>query len=127
MIPFIDLTLFQKYFRALTPEEVETFEVLAGSISDALRQEALDRGYNLDQLIEQGKLLLSVVQITTSDIIARIITQPTDQPTMAGSSMGGGDVVYLSSANGLYIKKQELARLGILKQKIGYIKGLQND
>jgi hypothetical protein len=120
--PYIELTQFEKLFRELSLEERSRFDELKTTVSDTLRQEALNRQQDLDKRIEHGEVLLSTVQQVVSDNIARVLTQPTDQPTLATSNAGGGDVVYIPSGGGVFIKKSELARLGILRQEVRRIK-----
>ena len=61
----------------------------------------------------------------TVDIVARNLNTPTDQQPMSqfsesalGYSVSG---TYLVPGGGLYIKKEELAKLGLKKQRFGVI------
>lgn len=112
-------------WRPLSTEEVERAEALLPIVSDSLRQEALNVGKNLDKMIEDGAVLASVVKSVTVDVVARTLMTPTNETPMTqmsqaalGYSVSG---TYLVPGGGLFIKKSELARLGLRRQKIGVI------
>lgn len=112
-------------WRAMTPEESERAEKLLPLVSDSLRQEALNVGKNLDNMITAGQVLSSVVKSVTVDVVARTIMTPTAGAPMSqvsqsalGYSISG---TYLVPGGGLFIKRSELARLGLRRQKMGVI------
>ena len=109
-------------FRPLTAEERDRAEKLLPVVSDNLRMEAKWRGYDLDAMIESGELLASVAKSVTVDVASRVLLSPTDeapvsqfQQSALGYSVGG---TYLTPGGGIYIKRAELARLGLLRQRI---------
>lgn len=112
-------------WRLLSQEEMERVEQLLPVVSDSLRQEAMNRGRNLDKMIETGKVLGSVVKSVTVDVVARAIMTPTDDvPQTQYSQSGLGYTMsgtFLVPGGGLFIKNAELARLGLRRQKIGVI------
>lgn len=112
-------------FRPLTPEETERATKLIPIVCDSLRQEAKKVKKDLDSMIENGELLENVAKSVTVDIIARTLMTSTNQEPMTqttqsamGYSFSG---TFLNAGGGLFIKKSELSRLGIKKQRYGVI------
>ena len=69
--------------------------------------------------------LANVAKSVTVDVVARVLMTSTDQePATQFSQSALGYTVsgtYLVPGGGLFIKKSELARLGLRRQKIGVI------
>lgn len=112
-------------WRSLTPEEASRAEALLPVVEDSLRQEAYNVGKDLDEMISQGKLQSNVVKSVVVDVVGRALMTPTNETPMTqtsesalGYSVSG---TYLIPGGGLFIKKSELARLGLRRQKIGVI------
>lgn len=109
-------------WRPLTTEEEDRAENLLIIVSDELRLRANDVGKDLDEMIEATPALANVVKSVTCDVVARILMTSTDQePTTQFSQSALGYSVsgtYLVPGGGLFIKKNELARLGLKKQKL---------
>jgi hypothetical protein len=112
-------------WRALTPAEKERAEALLPIISDSLRQEAIKVGKNLDKMVENDLTLVNVVKSVTVDVVARTLMTSTDSEPMTqisesalGYSVSGS---YLIPGGGLFIKKSELARLGLKRQRLGAV------
>lgn len=110
----------ESLFRELTESEKEKATSLLPIVSDSLRQEAINVGKDLDQLIAEGKVLESVVKSVTVDVVARTLMTSTESEPMTqmsqsalGYSVSG---TYLVPGGGLFIKKSELARLGLRRQ-----------
>lgn len=112
-------------WRPLTTEEEDRAENLLIIVSDELRLRAKDVGKDLDQMIEDTPALASVARSVTCDVVARVLMTSTSQePTTQFSQSALGYSVsgtYLVPGGGLFIKKNELARLGLKRQKIGGI------
>lgn len=112
-------------WRQLSPGERERAEVLLPLVSDSLRMEAIKVGKNLDQMIEETPELASVAKSVTVDVVARTLMTPTDETPMTQMTQSGlGYSVsgtYLVPGGGLFIKRSELARLGLRRQQIGVI------
>lgn len=112
-------------FRALTPEEQERATNLIPIVCDSLRQEASKVNKNLDLMIANGELLPNVVKSVTVDIIARTLMTSTNQEPMtqvSQSAMGYSfSGTFLNAGGGLFIKRSELSRLGLRKQRYGVI------
>lgn len=114
-----------RLFRKLNIEERAKAEALIPVVSDSIRQEALKVGKNIDVMIQGGKLLENVLTSVTVDVVARaLMTSTSAEPmTQVSQSALGYSVsgTYLVPGGGLFIKKSELARLGLRKQRYGVI------
>ena len=94
-------------------------------VSDSLREEAKKVGKDLDVMVTENSSYANVVKSVTVDIVARTLMTSTDQEPMTqmsesalGYSFQGS---FLVPGGGLFIKKSELARLGLRKQRYGVI------
>lgn len=114
-----------RLWRPLTPEESTRVEALLPIVSDSLRQEALHVGKNLDEMLSSGELLENVIVSVTVDVIARTLMTATNKEPLTQFSEGALGYTfsgtYLVPGGGLFIKKSELARLGLRRQRIGAI------
>lgn len=106
-------------------EETNRAESLLSVVSDSLREEAKKVGKDLDNMVAESLSYANVVKSVTVDIIARTLMTSTDQEPMTqttesalGYSWSGS---FLVPGGGLFIKKSELARLGLRKQRYGVI------
>ncbi len=112
-------------WRAMTPTETERAEALLPVISDSLRNEARKVGKDLDKMIEEDSILVNVVKSVTVDVTARTLMTSTDSEPMTQMSESAlGYAVsgtYLVPGGGLFIKKSELARLGLRRQRLGAV------
>ena len=122
---FATLADMQTLWRTLTAEEVARCEALLPLVSDSLRQEARLVGKDLDQMLATGEVLEAVVKSVVVDVVARTLMTSTDREPMSqvsesalGYSFSG---TYLVPGGGLFIKKSELARLGLRRQRMGVI------
>lgn len=113
-------------WRAVTPEEQTRIEALLPVISDGLRQEAIKVGKNLDEMIVENPVLANVAKGVTIDILSRTInTSTTAEPMSQMSQSALGYTVsgtYLVAGGGtLQILKNDLKKLGLLRQRVGII------
>ena len=112
-------------FRALTPEEQTRVTSLLPIVEDELRQRAHDVGKDLDNMIDNGDVLPNVVKSVVVDVVARELMTPTnDAPMSQYSESALGYTVsdtFLVTGGGLFVKKSELERLGLRRQRIGVI------
>ena len=106
-------------------DETTRAENLLEIVSDSLREEAKKVGKDLDLMVAESPSYASVAKSVTVDIIARTLMTSTDQEPMTqmsesalGYSFQGS---FLVPGGGLFIKKSELARLGLRKQRYGVI------
>lgn len=112
-------------FRALSNEEVERTTALLPIISDSLRMEARKYKVDLDEKLKKDATFSNVLKSVTVDIVARTLMTSTNQEPMTqtsesalGYSFSG---TFLNPGGGLFIKRSELARLGLTKQRYGVI------
>lgn len=112
-------------FRTLTPEEIERAEALIPVVCSSLRHEAEKVGKDLDVMIADSGNLAEVAKSVTVDVVARTLNTSTSAEPMSqmsqsalGYSVSG---TYLVPGGGLFIKKSELARLGLRRQRYGAI------
>lgn len=113
-------------FRPLSPEEARRAEALIPVVEDSLRQEAKNRGRDLDGMVSSGALLSSVLKSVIVDVVSRTLMtsttggDPVSQFTQSalGYSVSG---TYLNPGGGLFIKNSELKRLGLNRQVYGGI------
>lgn len=128
MSEFATIEDIESLWCVMSNEERERAEALLPVISDSLRQEAKNVGKDLDQMITDGKILPSVVKSVVVDVVARTLMTSTNAEPMIQSSQSAMGYsysgTYLVPGGGLFIKKSELARLGLRKQRIGVIEML---
>lgn len=112
-------------WRDLKPEEVEKANALLPVVSDSLRYEAKKVGKDIDQMISEDSSLKNVARSVTVDVVARALMTSTDSEPMTQitqSALGySASGTYLVPGGGLFIKKSELARLGLKRQRCGVI------
>lgn len=117
-----DMTML---WRAMTPEETQRAEALLPIVSASLRTEAKKVGKNLDEMINADEDLAMVAKSVTVDVTARTLMTSTDQePMMQASESALGytaSATFLIPGGGLFIKRSELARLGLRRQKYGAV------
>ena len=110
-------------WRPLKETEVERAEALIPVVCDRLRYEAIKVNKDLDKMIQETPELVNVARSITVDIVARNLMTSTDQEPMTqysesanGYSVSGS---FLVPGGGLFIKKSELAQLGLRRQWYG--------
>lgn len=125
MKPFATVQDVIDLWRGLNTDEITRAESLLGVVSDSLRVEADKVGKDLDVMVEESASYANVVRSVTVDIVARTLMTSTDQEPMTqmaesalGYSYSGS---FLVPGGGLFIKRTELARLGLRKQRYGVI------
>lgn len=111
-------------FRILSSDEEVKAQALIPVVCASLRQEARQLGYNLECMIEQGEIEPDVLKSVCVDIVSRALLTSTNSEPMTnvsqsalGYSFSG---TFLNPGGGLFIKDNELARLG-LYSTIGFI------
>lgn len=125
MEPFAKVQDVIDLWRQLNSDETTRAESLLLVVSDSLREEAKKVGRDLDLMVTESPSYANVVKSVVVDIIARTLMTSTDQEPMTqmsesalGYSFQGS---FLVPGGGLFIKKSELARLGLRKQRYGVI------
>lgn len=125
MQPFATSNDVINLWRPLKPEEIIRTDELLKVVSDSLRVEADAVGKDLDLMVFDSLTFSNVLKSVVVDIVARTLMTSTDQEPMTqtsesalGYSWSGS---YLVPGGGLFIKKSELARLGLRRQRYGVI------
>lgn len=112
-------------WRPLQPDESARAAALLEIISDSLRVEADKVGKDLDSMIAASPALATVAKSVTVDVVARtLMTSTTQEPMTQFTQSAGGysaSGTFLVPGGGLFIKKSELARLGLRRQRYGVI------
>ena len=115
----------QDLWRELSAAEQSRAEDLIPVICSSLSLEAAKLGKNLDEMVADDPDLAAVAKSVTVDVVARTLMTSTNQePVSQYSQSALGYTVsgtYLVAGGGLFIKKSELARLGLRRQQIGVI------
>ncbi|MBQ8559052.1 MAG: phage Gp19/Gp15/Gp42 family protein [Tyzzerella sp.] len=129
--PFASIEDMTNLFRALTQEETTKATALLPVVSDCIRQEARKVGKDIDTMLENEEVFENVLKSVTVDITARALMTSTNSEPMSQISQSAlGYAVsgtYLVPGGGLFIKKSELARLGLKRQRYGVIELYDND
>lgn len=125
MEAFATLDDVTKLWRRLSAEEQERANALLSVISDSLRVEAKKVGKDLDAMCKEDEAYSNVVKSVAVDVVSRTLLTSTESEPMiqsAESALGYSfSGTYLVPGGGLFIKKSELARLGLRRQKYGAI------
>lgn len=115
---------FETLFRPLKDDAEKTkAEKLIDIVFDILSAEAEKVGKDLNLMMEEGTLKKGVLQSVMADVVGRTLMTSTDQEPVSqfsqsalGYSVSG---TYLVPGGGVYLKKSELSRLGLRKQRYG--------
>lgn len=109
-------------WRPLTSDESTRATALLPIVSNSLRYEADKVGKDIDEMIAENPYIADVVKSVTVDVVARTLMTSTEGEPMTqrsesalGYSVSGS---YLVPGGGLFIKRSELARIGIKRQAI---------
>lgn len=112
-------------WRKMTAEEQTRAASLLEIVSDSLRMEADKVGKDLDAMVAADKNLAAVAKSVAVDVVARTLMTSTDQEPMTQISQSAGGYsasgTFLVPGGGLFIKRAELARLGLRRQRYGVI------
>lgn len=122
---FATIQDLEDLWRILRPDETKRAEKLLEVVSDTLRVEAKKVGKTLDTLVSEDDSYANVVKSVTVDIVARTLMTSTDQEPAtqsAESALGySQSFSFLVPGGGLFVKTNELARLGFKRQRRGVI------
>lgn len=115
--------LHQLWRKTENQEETARAEHLLRVVSDCLRAEAEKVGKDLDEWLKAKDFRVTVAKSVTVDVVARTLMTSTNQEPMTqmAQSAGGFSVsgTFLLPGGGIFIKRTELARLGLRRQKVG--------
>lgn len=111
-----------------TAPEQDRISILLGLVSDALRQEAVKVGKDIDEMISASESYASVVKLVTVDIVVRAMRQAVDGEPMSQESQSAlgysWSGTYAVPGGGIAgaIMRNDLKRLGLRRQRIGVVK-----
>ena len=112
-------------WRKMTAEEQKRAEALLPIVAASLRMEADKVGKDLDEMIADKPHLGVVAKSVVVDVVARTLMTSTDMEPMSQITQSAGGYsasgTFLVPGGGLFIKKSELARLGLRRQQCGVI------
>ena len=110
-------------WRPMSSSEQDRAEVLLTTVSSELRLRAKRVNMDLDALVTSDADYAEVAKSVTVDVTARVLMTSTDsEPVtqMSQSAMGySAQASFLVPGGGFFIKKSELERLGIRRQRFG--------
>lgn len=111
-----------RIWRPLKNEERERAEELIKVVFSTLIVEADKVGKDFLKQVEESKSYADVAKTVVCDIVSRVLMTSTDGEPMTqrtesalGYSIGG---TYLSPGGGIFIKRSELSKLGLRRQKM---------
>lgn len=114
-----DLTVL---WRPLLAGEQEKAQALLDLVSNSLRVEADKVGKDLDAMVSASVEFADVTRSVTVDVVARTLMTSTDSEPMTQFSQTAGPFTasgtFLVPGGGLFIKRSELARLGLRRQMV---------
>ena len=123
--PFASVDDLKILWRDLKDSELPRAEELLNTVSHVLRVEARKVKKDLDLMVKEDVSYSYVVKSVLVDIVARTLMTSTDHEPMTqysesalGYSVSGS---FLVPGGGLFIKDNELKRLGFKKQRFGVI------
>lgn len=123
MTAFATIDDITKLWRPLTVEEQTRASALLAVVSASLRAEADKVGKDLDKMVSASAAFAEVARSVTVDVVARTLMTATDQEPMTQFTQTAGPYsasgTYLVPGGGLFIKRSELARLGLRRQRMG--------
>lgn len=112
-------------WRPMTAAEQARASPLLEVVSASLDVEARKVGKDLSALVAADPSLAIVAKSVTVDVVARTLMTSTNQEPMTQFTQSAGGYSasgsFLVPGGGLFIKKSELARLGLRRQRIGGI------
>lgn len=115
----------EKLWRPLTDTEEPRAEALLPIVESSLITEARGAGKDLHYTAMTDEAYKNVLISVIVDVVARALMTSTNQEPMTQMTQSAGGYsasgTFLVPGGGLFIKKSELARLGLRRQKIGVI------
>ena len=122
---YATVTDVESLWRPMSEDEKARATLLIPIVSASLRMEASKVGKDLDALVTASTDLEAVAKSVTVDVVARTLMTSTQQEPMTqmAESAGGYSAsgTFLVPGGGLFIKRSELARLGLRRQRYGVI------
>lgn len=121
---YLSIDELMTLWRPLKQDEIERARALIDKVEANLKVEAKRVNKDIDELVKD-KDYLDLYKSIVCDVVARNLMTSTDSEPMiqsAESALGYSfSGTYLVPGGGLFIKKDELKRLGLRTQKYGVI------
>lgn len=121
---YLSIDELMTLWRPLKQDEMERARALIDKVEANLKVEAKRVNKDIDELVKD-KDYLDLYKSIVCDIVARNLMTSTDQEPMVQSSESALGYsfsgTFLVPGGGLFIKKDELKRLGLRTQKYGVI------
>lgn len=115
----------EKLWRPLSDTEKPRAEALLPIVESSLIIEAREVGKDLHFMAQDDEAYKNVLVSVIVDVVARTLMTSTNQEPMTQMTQSAGGYsasgTFLVPGGGLFIKKSELARLGLRRQRIGVI------
>lgn len=125
MADFANVEDMRTLWRSMSTEEERRAVALLPIVSASLRVEADRVGRDLDAMCADDDNIKEVAKSVTVDVVARTLMTSTDHEPMTQFSESAGGYsasgTFLTPGGGLFIKKSELARLGLRRQRYGAV------
>ena len=125
MATFATIDDVTNIWRRMTSEEQVRADALLEVVSASLRAEADKVGKDLDKMVAASAAYAAVAKSVTVDVVARMLMTSTEQEPLSQFSQTAGPFTasgtYLVPGGGLFIKRSELARLGLRCQRVGAV------
>lgn len=125
MAAFATVSDVTNLWRRMTSEEQARAAALLEVVSASLRAEADKVGKDLDKMVAASHAYAAVAKSVTVDVVARTLMTSTEQEPLSQFSQTAGPFTasgtYLVPGGGLFIKRSELARLGLRRQRMGAV------
>lgn len=123
--PFATVEDIETLFRPLTSDEQKRADALLPLVSDEIRVLGKNVNKDIDQMISNDSTYGSVVKIVTVDVVSRVLRQNVQGEAMTQESQSGlgysWSGTYAVAGGGIAnsILKNDLKKLGLLKQQMG--------
>lgn len=115
-----DMTIL---WRPMSQQEQARAAELLKVVSASLRTAAEQTGRDLDKMIENNPNLAAVAKSVAVDVVARALMTSTDQEPMTQMTQSAGGYsasgTFLVPGGGMFIKRDELKRLGLRRPRYG--------
>ena len=123
--PFATVEDIETLFRPLTSDEQKRADALLPLVSDEIRVLGKNVNKDIDQMISNDGTYGSVVKIVTVDVVSRVLRQNVQGEAMTQESQSGlgyswsGTYAVVGGGIANSILKNDLKKLGLLKQQMG--------
>lgn len=125
MVAFATVDDMTILWRPMSQQEQARAAELLKTVSASLRVAAEQTGRDLDKMIENNPNLAAVAKSVAVDVVARVLMTSTDQEPMTQVTQSAGGYsasgTFLVPGGGIFIKRDELKRLGLRRPRYGAV------